>query len=571
MILKALYEYYHRLGTLPPPGAEAKEIEFVIVIDKNGQFKRFESKRIDNKKCASFIVPKGVARTSAPKPNTLWDNGKYILALEKKDETCNQLFIKRINQIAADNPHDVSIQALKSFYAIPKNERIANMNEDPLFNSVKDGVASNFSFQLEGEDRLISEKLDLIKGNDSPDNGTPTGTCLITGKKGHLVRITSATPIPGNSPMAALVGMQVYSGYDSYGKSQAFNAPISKEAEFAYTSALKSLLAKDSANKFKIGDRIFLFWGAGNNAIVEQVENSFFGLYNLEFEKKDNPNEKIGKIEKLFISIWSGQIRTTLDDRFYILGLAPNKGRIAVVSWNDMTLKDFAGKLLQHFSDMEITDNRKPEKRRPYSGLYSMLSAITLGGKVSDTPAPLVEGTLKAIITGTQYPFSLYTSALERIRAELQEYSVSVGRAAILKAYINRATKFHDNIKLITTMLDKTNDNPGYVCGRLAAVMEKIQSDANGGDTIRTSFLTAASATPASVYPNMLSLSNHHSDKLTQGSRVYFERMKQEIISLLPPSGFPARLNLLDQGRFFVGYYHQRYELFTKKSNESEL
>lgn len=363
--------------------------------------------------------------------------------------------------------------------------------------------------------------------------------------------------------------MQTNSGYDSYGKSQAYNAPIGKDAEFAYTSALKALLGKDSKNKFKIGDRVFLFWGAGNQDTVDSVEESFWNFSNIDFEKSDDPNEKLGKIEKLYKSIWSGKIQTTLDDRFYILGLAPNTGRIAVVSWNDMTLRDFSGKLLQHFSDMELADNRKQDKRKPYSGLYNILSNITLSGKSSDAPAYLIEATLNAIVSSDNYPYSLYTSALERIQNSLHEQPISIGRTAILKAYINRTTKFNNNIKPIEIMLDKTNDNSGYVCGRLIAVLEQIQSSANGGDSIRTTYMTAASTTPTSVFPSMLSLSNHHLEKLSTGSRIYYERLKQEIFSLLPAAGFPTRLDLLDQGRFFVGYYHQRLDLFTRKEEKN--
>lgn len=114
-------------------------------------------------------------------------------------------------------------------------------------------------------------------------------------------------------------------------------------------------------------------------------------------------------------------------------------------------------------------------------------------------------------------------------------------------------------------MLDRNNTNPGYLCGRLTAVLEKIQTDANSGDSIRTRYMGAASATPAAVVPAMLNLSLHHSEKLSEGSRIYFEQLKQEIVDKLSASGFPAHLDLNDQGRFFVGYYHQRADLYTKK------
>lgn len=569
MILQKLYDYYNRLGTLPPPGSELKEIEFVIVIDKDGVFKRFESKRIDKKKCASFIVPKGVGRTSAPKANKLWDNGKYVLGLQEEHRECNNLFIRIINEIADRNANDDTIIAVKLFYENPIEQRIAQFKEDPLFENIKSNLGSNFTFQLENEDTLIAEKLYLVNiEEETSTEDSKQGICLITGEKGPLVRLTTATPIPGNSPAAALVGMQVNSGYDSYGKNQAYNAPISQKAEFCYTSALKYLLSKESRNKFKIGDRIFLFWGSGEDKIISDAEDTFWNFSNLEFNTNEDSNKNLGKIEKLYQSIWSGRIRTTLEDRFYILGLAPNTGRIAVVYWDDITLKDFSERLLTHFSDMEIADGRKPEKRKPYKGIYSILSNVTISGKSSDAPSYLIEATLKSILSTDNYPFALYTMALERIQHTIHDQTISIGRASILKAYINRRTRNNNKIKPLEVMLDKTNDNPGYVCGRLTAVLEQIQSSANGGDSIRSTFMTAASTTPTSVFPAMLSLSNHHLEKLSTGSRIYYERLKQEIFSLLPSSGFPTRLDLLDQGRFFIGYYHQRMDLFTKKEEK---
>ena len=136
--------------------------------------------------------------------------------------------------------------------------------------------------------------------------------------------------------------MQQKSGYDSYGKEQAYNSPISVNAEFAYTSALKKFLDKESKNKLKIGSRTYLFWGKSESDLSSQVETDFYDFLNLSIDKKDDPKEKVDKVTKLFKSIWSGKITTTLTDRFYILSLAPNIGRIAVTNWSDQTLKEFA-------------------------------------------------------------------------------------------------------------------------------------------------------------------------------------------------------------------------------------
>lgn len=568
MILKSLYDYAKMLGDkIPPEGLELKEIEFVIVIDAEGRFKRFESKRIDKRRCAAFMVAKGMKRTVAPKPNTLWDNGKYVLGLDESDQKCNSLFIDRVRLIAQDHPDDLSIKALVKFYDMPRDEREKLISADSLYEDVRQSYGSNFSFRLETDDCLIAEKSYLFLDLADSSSDAVTGRCLVTGTKGPIVRTTTATPLPGNSPMAALVSFQKSSGYDSYGKSQAYNAPISSEAEALFSAALKKMLDKDSHNKARIGERMFLFWGSGERDLDREVEQSVAFLLGMPDKAADDPDSKVDKVSKLFKSIFSGEITTTLDDRFHILGLAPYTGRIAVVLWVDSSLQDFAGKIFAHFHDMEIIDDRHPDKRRPFVGVYSMISAVTRGGKLSDALPNLAESVTDAVINGNPYPMPLYTSAIDRIRAELTDYTVSVQRAAILKAFINRKTKNSPNNKPLQPMLDKTNDNAGYLCGRLAAVLEKIQKDAGSGDSIRTRYMGAASATPAAVFPAMLNVSVHHSDKLSEGSRIYYEQLKQEIIDKLSVDGFPNHLDLNDQGRFFVGYYHQRTDLYTKKED----
>ena len=114
-------------------------------------------------------------------------------------------------------------------------------------------------------------------------------------------------------------------------------------------------------------------------------------------------------------------------------------------------------------------------------------------------------------------------------------------------------------------MLDKENKNQGYLCGRLFAVLVKMQEDANNISTVRERYMSSASSTPAAVFSTILNLSSHHAEKLNQGRQVYFEKLKQEIIDKLDADGFPAHLDLQDQGRFFVGYYHQRQDFFQSR------
>ncbi len=306
-----------------------------------------------------------------------------------------------------------------------------------------------------------------------------------------------------------------------------------------------------------VGSRTFLFWTSSNSEASKLSENSLFALLG----RADDPNKRIELVRRTFMSIYNGTLSANKDDKFFILGLAPNSARIAVVYWNELPLREFAGLISKHFTDMEIVDTRKDKK--PYVGLHSILGNVTLGGKSSDASPNLPDAVVKGIFQGLPYPASLFQACIRRIRAE---QSVNIVRAAIIKAYLNRLTD--NNNKKIDIMLDKENQNQGYLCGRLFAVLDKIQEDANGIHSIRERYMNSASATPAMVFATILNLSGHHLEKLNAGGQVFYEKLKQEIISKLDANGFPAHLDLQDQGRFFVGYYHQRQNFFTSKENK---
>ena len=562
MILKALYDYYHRCkDNLPLYGMEYKEIGFIIVIDKDGNFKRLEDRRIDKKQAKRFLVKKSVGRTSAPIPNHLYDNSAYVLGYSPKDDSkkCIKVFKDKVAEIYKASPEIPSIKALYLFYQNFNDTTLLQIQQDPLWEDVAKNLNkkySVFSFLLEGETEIIACKKNLMKLLDNSIEKDPLQkmVCLITGEESCVVETTTATMIPGSQATAKLVSFQSDSGYDSYGRTKGYNAPISEEAEFAYTTALNYLLRSDSKNKFLLGNRTFLFWASSSSESGQKAEESLWSMLGFQ-DNDDDPNRRILQVREVFNSIYSGQLTTSLEDKFYILGLAPNSARIAVTYWTEIPLKEFASMILKHFDDMDIIDTRKEKK--PYFGLRAILSSVTLGGKVSDVTPNLPEALVKSIFQGLPYPQTLYSSCIRRIRAE---NSIGISRAAIIKAYLNRL-----NNEKINTMLDKENKNQGYLCGRLFAVLDKIQGDANGLHSIKERYMNAASATPATVFATIINLSSHHSEKLNEGRKVYFEKLKQEIVDKISAEGFPSHLDLQDQGRFFVGFYHQQQDFYMKK------
>lgn len=563
MILKALYDYYNRCEGLSAKGLEQKEIGYLIVIDKDGAFVRIESRMKDKKTAQTFLVLQTIKRSGRKyAPNILWDNYEYVIGGADESAKKHDTFIRMIEKLKEQVSSDRYLNAISEFYK--KNEKLEDIIKNDVLYEEMHKSKKNISFLLQGESKIAAEneKVWNLILNQSADDGI-SGICLVTGKKDSVARLH--TTIKLTKDTGPLVSFKTDRGYDSYGKEQGYNAQISGDAEFAYTTVLNAMLQKGSHNKFSVGNRTFVFWASSNSEAAEQTEGSLFDLLGYTEEEVDDPNAKIEQVRKVFKAINSGSLKTSLEDRFYILGLAPNSARIAVVYWSECSLKEFAGKILCHFKDMEIKDTRIDKK--PYMGIKSILAAVTLNGKQSEATPNLPEAVVKSIFQGTPYPFTLFSACIRRIRAESgNKDAIRIARMAIIKAYLNR---INDNNKKIETMLDKSNTNQGYLCGRLFAVLENLQYAANKQDSIRSGYMNAASSTPSAVYPTILKLSNSHYSKLAKdkkGLAIYFDNQKKEIMAQI--SDFPDTLDLSDQGRFFLGYYHQKNHEENKETED---
>ena len=553
---------------------------YAILIDSTGNFKGFEP--LGNEDGLPLLTFRPEERTSAPIAHCMGDYGSYVLGLKdfkpdnsidfnkeiKRNIKNHQAFINDVNDIFRSLPQNKYASAVHSFYQKYGEEMLSQMCENEYWPDLCKHLNENITFRIIGDTKLAACDEEIINYRiQNITNLNKEAICMITGEKKKPVSTTYSTFIIGGKSNAKLVSFQEKSGYDSYGKKKGLNAPISEEAEFKYTTALLKMLSKTSRNKFQLGKHhTFLFWSSKNNDAGKKAEESFFALFGFN-EQEDDPNKNIEQVRKVFEAIFKGTLKTTSEDTFYILGLAPNAARIAVTYWAEIPIRKFAETICKHFDDMEVVDTRLEKK--PYTSLRNIISTVTLGGKVSDATPNLADAVVKSIFEGLPYPQTLFASCIRRIRAESSEKdknAVHITRAAIIKAYLNR---INNNEQIIQPMLDKENSNQGYLCGRLFAVLDKIQEEANNQNSIRERYMNAASATPATVFATILNLSSHHAENLNEGRKIFFEKIKQEIIDKISANGFPTHLDLQDQGRFFVGYYHQRQDFFTKAEKEN--
>ena len=237
----------------------------------------------------------------------------------------------------------------------------------------------------------------------------------------------------------------------------------------------------------------------------------------------DHPGQGTNAVKELFEAPLAGA-PAIYDDgtRFYVLGLAPNAARIAVRFWHVATVGELANHIRQHFEDLEIIRPRYVE--RPFPSLKALLVSISPLGDLDKLPPKLAGDFMKAILDGTSYPQTLLQAVLRRIRADQakkdekgrQKEHVTYARAAIIKAWLNRLTRSTGQNEEVIVSLDESNTNIGYRLGRLFAVLEKVQADANPGlnTTIRDSYFGSASSTPSAVFPTLMRRNQHHMTKL---------------------------------------------------------
>lgn len=585
MILKALYDYYHRCGDLAPQGKEYKEISFIIVVDEEGEFIDVEDFRTEDKKHGTeCLVVKGVRSGTTPKPYLFWDNVEYTCGyvapnpknsperqaeLQSKATAKLNALVDKFKTVSSKYPENTALKAVCLFY---ENGGLENLYAHHMWQEIIKKPTVNISYRIGDASTIVAGEPCLdneIAESSESEEVEKQAICIITGKPCDPVESSTPTPIAGSQATARLVSFQVNSGYDSYGKQKGFNAPMSKEAEASYTTALNRLLGKGSQNKFILGNRTFVFWGSTNSEATVMLENALakelngFG-YDADETEEDDPNERVESVLRTFKSIYDGNMPGALTDRFYILGLAPNSARIAVTHWSDSSLKDFASNMLQHHEDMEIADRRLNKK--PYTGLYNILRAITVNGKVSDLKSNLPEAIVKSIVEGRPYPYPLLQQVVLRIHAD---HKIDTVRAAIIKAYLNR--KDISEQKRLTAMLNKEERNIGYLCGRMFAVFEYTQRKALGISTVADRYLGAAMSCPATVFPTLSRLAVHHLNKInSQWFKIYIEKIEQEILAKMPSAVFPARLGIDDQGGFVIGYHLQMCDLYTHKDEESK-
>lgn len=578
MILQELNRFYERKAaepdaTIPLYGTSMENISFALVLGEDGILLDVEDLRLqDGKKLRprKIVVPAAEKKASGIKPNFLWDSTSYILGLDDKGKQerankCREAFIQQLRTYcSADDP---GLKAVISFY----NHDYSSITTRPDWADI---CGSNLVFRLSGTPGFIHER-DAARNAWEQCLGqrmaAVIGQCLISGEEDQpLARLHSSIKgVRGAQSVGASIVSFNLPAFESYGKTQSINAPVSERAAFNYVTALNTLLAADSRQKIVIGDTTIVFWAECRSAAEDLFASMFASNENQTDATEDSTEDDqptAGKIFNLLKAIRAGRQATDivpdLDEsiRFFILGLSPNAARLSIRFWQENTIGNIFTCIGKHFSDLEIA--REYNNQLEFPSLMRLLSHTAVLGK-NENIQPLLAGNMtKSVLSGSYYPWNLLPVVLCRIRAERQ---VGYYRAALLKAFLVRNNQLE-----ISMSYDPNRKDIAYLLGGLFAILEKAQSDAIPGAnaTMKDRFFASAPATPARIFPLLLKNAANHIAKLRKDSEkkglsIKLDKMLQETMGNI--DNFPQAMRLEDQALFMIGYYQRMKDFYTNK------
>ena len=576
MILQNLAEYYENLvlqEKVSKSGWCQAKVSHAIELNEDGTIKAIISKRKEEERGKKKIwvpvllnVPEMVTRSSGVSSNFLCDNAKYFLGIDgdgiqKRTIECFESAKER-HLMLLEEANGKMARAICLFFKNWKPECAdENLSVKEHWDELNEGGNLIFCMKaIYAQDE--KEIQDIWEEYLKKQKQGKQGICLVTGQRAEIARIHRGIKgVPGaQSSGAALVSFNA-PAFESYGKEQSYNAMVGKYAEFAYTTALNYLL-NQSEYKFALGDSMIVFWAESGQ---EEYQDSFLSWLNPKVDNQEEMNKVFGNLKK---GVWVDleDIQLDSEQRFYILCLAPNAARLSVRFYYQNSFGNIIKNIAKHYQRMEIVRPSWEDMR--YLGIKQMLNETVNQKSKDKTPIPnMASMVLSAILSDTKYPASLYTDTLIRIRAE--QGKVTCGRAAIIKAFLIQNYKWKEGDEDMG--LNEGCEESAYVLGRLFAVLETIQKDANSGinTTIRDRYFNSACATPASVFPTLIKLKNSHIKKLEResgGTKIYYEKMLTELMGKIEK--FPRRLSLEEQGKFMLGYYHQVQKKYEKKEEK---
>lgn len=598
MLIKALCDYYDALAKnekVLPEGFSNVKIHYLVSLTPDGEMDEIinwqETEQIDTGKgkLKERLIPRTVVmpeRTEKPgiDANIVEHRALYIFGLNFDKET----FTTEDRTGKAKKSHEafqdktltflegIDSPVVNAYRAFITNWKPEDETENPkLMDIGKAYSAAGFAFCLSGrpdillhrDQKLLERWAEYRQQKNSEGAQAVMAQCAVRGEVAPIARIHSKIKgvYGGLATGSVLIGFNNPSE-SSYGNDQSYNSNISETVMKRYTEAMNYLLSSRK-HKVMLDDMTVIFWASDDNEVCNDL------MAALLFDNPDSMDAKRTEemLQALMEDARKGVVRTgqiaNLDkiDKnvdFYIVGMKPNSSRLAIKFIYHKRFGEILQNVAQHQIDLQMTEMGKP------ISLWRIgKSLISPKSKNENVDAALMAKILESVVYGTPYPDSLMYSTIRRVKTDREE-TMSYVHAGIIKACINRKKRLQNDKGEITLSLNKENDSPAYLCGRLFAVLEHLQQEASKNAlnrTIKDAYFASASSKPAQVFPNLIRLAQNHLGKVK--APTHYNIMIEEIVDKLPGK-FPETLLIQEQGEFMIGYYQQQKSFYEKKENK---
>lgn len=588
MILRALCDYYYQIQKLHPDniarlGWCSRQVSFQLDLSKEGKLLAVTPS--PEKRGWVRMVPEQAKRSSGISPNVLCDNSSFILGIDTKGnpgraQKCFEA-TKNIHLELFSSVESPVAYAVCSFFnnwnPAEAESLLRQLVDEEVFLKLISGA--NLVFSVRGEEAIKDPAICRAWDQHYQQSlkEAQSMVCLATGIISPIARLhPSIKGVKGSQAAgASLVGFNERA-FESYGhdKEQGFNAPVSIQATFAYSTALNYLLS-EKCHHIILGDTTIVYWAEKNDESCSRVFTELLGGNISPLDGQSADTDKL--VDSVMQKLRQGKPidNIELNEAFYVLGLAPNNARLSIRFFYRNSFGQLLNNLKEHYERVDIVGGVNEKK---FLTPYMLLKGLENPNSKNFAVSPILGGALmRSILNNTTYPESLFIHMIQRVRTnqdnkEKNIYKVTRTCAAIAKAYLIKNKKYSS--EEVTVGLNENRMETPYLLGRLFSVLEGIQQAANPGvkATIKDRYFNSACATPNLAFPAMLKLSESHLVKLKRdasGLAVFYEKTRGELLEAI--ERFPKRLSMDEQGDFLLGYYHQtqkRYEKSTKQNNE---
>lgn len=540
-----------------------------IVIDNEGNFRKLIpcDKMIEAEKLSA---KKGKARLLLDKPE------ETLLGYRVQKESSSNLEDKEGNKTEEVKKFERYFDKLEEYKSIPELAPVFSFYSKPqevkkAIDAFEGKKSGNMTFMLESSNiRFVSLQCvhDAIKRKYEEKlcaKNDGCRRCAICGSNKFPILDESHGSIRmprGQSAGSMLVSYNT-NAFESYNLKGNLNSGICTKCARNYIEALKFLTTNGHETLSPKGEKEFKYTNRQKISVDTIV---------LFWTKKTDDNidlwsdicqPTVERVKRMFSSVVTGnsqRAETKVDNYFYCCTLSSAAARIAVRDWLAISVSQYQNNLKQWFDDIATIKDGEIY----YPGINTILyNCIKKKAKPeqSDFKAKARIGTMlwRAALANTSLPLVILQSVLSQIEHDKSKYGCfNEEKSTVIRLVLNRYNKKKYKMK---NELDQENGSKAYLCGRLFALICKLQFKAQGAvnNSIKDRFFASASNAPARVMGLLLTKYVPIYEKKTKGA---YHTPITEIAAKI--EHFPSKFSITERGEFALGYYYQ----YNKKIND---